>query len=1058
MAELLFRIGRFASQRRLAVVVTWAAIFSIAAGAFAIAGSAPAGEISIPDTPTAQVTDRLAAELPDAAGASGMVVFSTTDGTAFSAAQKAAIGDLVAQAAKVDGVTDAVNPFIAQADREAQARQVGDGRAAIAKAKSDLISGQSQLDDGRSKLVDGQAQLDKARAELVTGQQQLDAGTAKVAVNRRTINAGLAEVARGQAKLDASRSTLVDGQRKLDAAKAEAAAGQAQLDAAKAELNGQQAALDAAVAQSKLDGTYDQLAAELAAEQAQLDAGRQQLAAQQAQLDAGMATIKTKQAQIDAGMATIKAKQGALNAGKATVAANQKTLDAGKTRLIAGQRQLDAGKARLVAGQKQLNAGAATLAENQKKLGDGLATIVAKQSEIDAGRATIAQKQAEIDAAPATIAANEKKLEDGATLLDLAAGVRLVADDGSAAVAPVMFQASGFTIPQATKDAVIAAFRATPIAGVTVDFSSSIAQGLPNVLGGGEMVGVVIAGIVLFVMLGTLIGAGLPILTALIGVGIAMLGTLAFSGVVEMTSVTPVLGVMLGLAVGIDYALFIVSRHRRQLQDGYGVAESIALANGTSGNAVLFAGSTVIIALLALNVTGIPFLGLMGTVGAAGVAIAVAIALTLTPALLSLVGTRILRRAEKAQLGAQTGPAPVKPVRPMSTANAVGRVLAGVLVLALVAVPAASMRLGLPLGSADAVDSTQHHAYDVMDAKFGPGSSGPLLVVADLPGSPTEDQLLDAQAHIARQLASFDGVVAVAPVGSSTDRTVTAFQVVPAEGPTSVSTERLVDQLRAAAPLDGNVTIGVAGQTSGNIDISAKLADALPLYLALVVGLSLLVMVVVFRSLFVPIVATGGFVLSLFAALGGVVAIYQWGWFGSLFGVATPGPILDFLPTILVGVLFGLAMDYMLFLASGIREAYAHGAPAKTAVVLGVRAGRTVVVAAAIIMISVFAGFVFSDSAIIRPIGFALAFGVLVDAFFVRLLIMPGLMTLAGDWAWWLPRWLDRLIPNVDVEGASLERRHPHVADVERTTRVGRPSTLRLDDAKTSHIEIRARV
>jgi RND superfamily putative drug exporter len=195
-----------------------------------------------------------------------------------------------------------------------------------------------------------------------------------------------------------------------------------------------------------------------------------------------------------------------------------------------------------------------------------------------------------------------------------------------------------------------------------------------------------------------------------------------------------------------------------------------------------------------------------------------------------------------------------------------------------------------------------------------------------------------------------------------------------------------------------------------------------------VVGLSLVIMVVVFRSLFVPLVATGGFVLSFFAALGGVVAIYQWGWFGGLFGVATPGPVLDFLPTILFGILFGLAMDYTLFLASGMREAYAHGAPAKIAVVLGLRAARAVVMAAAIIMTAVFGSFVLSDSAIIRPIGFALAFGVLVDAFLVRLLIMPALMTLAGDWAWWLPRWLDRLIPNVDVEGASLERRHPHMA------------------------------
>ena len=239
----------------------------------------------------------------------------------------------------------------------------------------------------------------------------------------------------------------------------------------------------------------------------------------------------------------------------------------------------------------------------------------------------------------------------------------------------------------------------------------------------------------------------------------------------------------------------------------------------------------------------------------------------------------------------------------------------------------------------------------------------------------------------------------------------------------------------------------MAGQATGNIDISQKLADALPLYLALVVGLSFVIMVVVFRSLFVPLIATGGFVLSYFAAIGGTVAIYQWGWLGPVFGVSTPAPILNFLPTILVGVLFGLAMDYMLFLASGMREAYAHGAPSRTAVVLGFRAGRSVVAAAAIIMVAVFGGFVFSDSAIIRPIGFSLAFGVLVDAFVVRMLLMPALMHLAGDRAWWLPRWLDRLIPNVDVEGAALERQHPYVGADHLDAPHGRSAMPVLDGA-----------
>jgi RND superfamily putative drug exporter len=885
MAELLYRIGRIAARRRLAVVATWIATLAVVVGAFAAFGKTPSSEISIPGTPTAVVTEHLAASMPGTAGANGTVVFSTRDGSPFTDAQKAAVAEAVARAAKVTGVTRVVDPFVTQAEGEAQAKQIADGRAQIEAAKAQLADGQQQLDAGKAQLADGQQQLDAGKAQLDAGQKQLDAG-------------------------------------------------------------------------------------------------RAQLDAQQQQLDAAKA---------------------APGVTKATLA-----------QLDAQQKQLDASKAQLDAQQQQLDAGAATTAAQQQK--------------IDAGLATIASKQAEIDAGLATIAAQSKKLEAGATLMELASKIRLVSADGSTAVAAVMFSGTSLSVPQELKTAVKAAFLTPPIDGVDVNFSSGIAQGIPNLVGAGEMAGLVIAAIVLLLIVRTVIGASLPIVTALLGVAIGALGALSLAGVVEMVSVTPILGVMLGLAVGIDYALFIINRHRRQLRDGYAVAESIALANGTSGNAVFFAGSTVIIALVALNMTGIPFLGLMGTVGAASVAIAVLIAITLTPALLSLVGMRILRGSEKAHLADQVGPAPVAAVRPVSTPKAIALALVGIAALAVIAIPSASLRLGLPLGSADNPDTTQHKAYDLIGEKFGEGANGPLLVVADLPAGTTEEQLLDAQVAVAQRLAGFDGVVAVAPVGASADRTVTAFQVLPAEGPSSVSTEQLVKALRAASPLEGGVTIGVAGQTTGNIDISQKLADALPFYLLVVVGLSLVIMVIVFRSLFIPLVATGGFVLSFFATLGGVVAFYQWGWFGGLFGVATPAPILDFLPTILFGILFGLAMDYTLFLVSGMREAYAHGAPAKTAVVLGVRAGRAVVMAAAIIMTAVFGGFVLSESAIIRPIGFALAFGVLVDAFLVRLLIMPALMTLAGDWAWWLPRWLDRLIPNVDVEGASLERRHPHVA------------------------------
>ncbi|WP_265523449.1 MMPL family transporter [Oerskovia flava] len=850
MAELLYRVGRAAARRARTVVAAWFALLVAVGVAFALGGGTLANSFSIPDTPTAEITEQLATEFPAASGGTGTVVLQTDDGSAFTEEQQTALGEVIEAASGVDGVEAVINPFATEADRAEQQAQLESGRA--------------QIDDGAAQIEAGRTEIDDARAELEAGQ----------------------------------------------------------------------VALDEARAQAEAAGLLAQAEAELDAQQTRID--------------------------------------------------------------------------------------------------QGLATLEEQSTALETQTAELERRGAQ--------------LEQGTALLDMAAEIRTVSEDGGAAVAPVSFTDAQMDITQETKDAVVAAFEERPVEGVQVDFSSDIAAGVPDLLGVGEIVGVAVAAIVLLVMLGTLIGAGLPILTAFIGVGIGALGAMSLSGVVDMASVTPMLGLMLGLAVGIDYSLFIVNRHRRQLKEGYGVQESIALANGTSGNAVVFAGATVLIALLALNVTGIPFLGLMGTVGAMCVAIAVLVAITLTPALLSLVGERILSRKERAALAAThpapsgrtdaapdaapAGTAPATPaLRPLSTGRAVGRVLIGVVGLLVIAIPALDLRLNLPDGSTESHDSTQYRAYDTIATEFGEGVNGALLVVAEVPVASGDEDVLATQVDVAQALFAQDDVVAVAPIGSSEDGSLAAFQVIPAEGPTSESTEELVHSLRGLSPLDGDqgtYPIGVAGAASGNIDISEKLAGALPFYLAVVVGLSLIILILVFRSIFVPVIATLGFILSYFAALGGVVAIYQWGWLSGVFGVESPGPVLNFLPTILVGILFGLAMDYMLFLGTGMREAYAHGTPARLAVVQGLRAGRAVVTAAAIIMISVFGGFVFSHSAMIRPIGFALAFGVLVDAFVVRMLLVPALMHLAGDKAWWLPRWLDRILPDVDVEGSALERRHPH--------------------------------
>lgn len=722
-----------------------------------------------------------------------------------------------------------------------------------------------------------------------------------------------------------------------------------------------------------------------------------------------------------------------------------------------GQAQLDTGAAQLDQGRQQLDAAraqveAASLSAAQKAA--QLAALDAQQAQLDQQRATLESQQTQVADALEQISAQESQLSDGAELLSFADAIRLVSDDGSTAIVNVSFDTPRLELPQEAKDAVVEHFTADPVAGASAAFNTEISQGVPEILGVGEAIGVAVAAIVLIVVLGSLLAASFPIITALVGVAIGAMATLSFSGLVQMASVTPILGVMLGLAVGIDYALFILYRHRRQLIQGAEVVDSIGLANGTAGNAVVFAGTTVIVALLALNITGIPFLGLMGTAGAVSVLVAVLIAVSLTPALLGLAGMRVLGRRARgraaaaaggehprraARLGATTAVADDHPrraartgavpdraaVAPMSSVRAVVTMIVTIVALLVVAVPALSMRLGLPDGGSEAEDSTAYRAFTWTDEAFGAGANAPLLVTAALPEGTAEADVQRLQLDVARELFAQDDVAAVAPVALSDDRALAAFQVIPAEGPNAVSTERLVRDLRALPPVDGDIALGVAGAAAINIDISEGLADVLPLYLVVVVGLSFLIMVMVFRSLLVPLIATAGFVLSLFATYGAVTAVFQWGWLGEVLGVHNPGPILSFLPVILVGILFGLAMDYQLFLATGMREAWAHGAAPRLAVAQGFRAGRTVVAAAAVIMIAVFSGFIASDSVIIKSMGLGLALGVLFDAFLVRMLLMPAVMHVLGGAAWWLPRWLDRVIPNVDVEGSALERRHP---------------------------------
>jgi RND superfamily putative drug exporter len=658
-------------------------------------------------------------------------------------------------------------------------------------------------------------------------------------------------------------------------------------------------------------------------------------------------------------------------------------------------------------------------------------------AQLDAQKQKIAADQAQLDQARQLLPAGQDspqldaqaaQLAQGSKLLQMSEGALQVSKDLRTAIVTVTLDSAANEISaDVTKKVRSAASHAAP-SGTTVDFSQELA---PSDMGAStEGAGIIIAAIVLAIMLGTLIAAGLPLLNAIIGVGVSYLLVMSFSKLIDLNSTTPVLALMLGLAVGIDYTLFILNRHREQLKRGVELHESIGLANGTSGSAVVFAGITVIVALVALSVTGISFLGLMGAAAALAVAISVLVAITLTPAILGLAGMRVLPKRVRRRIGARDA-APARAVKPMSTTRAWITAVASVLVLGAIALPATQMRLGLPDGGSQPANSTQYRAYEKVRAAFGEGFNAPLVVVADVSPGLSDAEMTAHELQIGEQLSAMADVSAVVPVAASVAHSVVVFQVIPRGGQNDVSTENLVNHLRSSGGSEVRGNFQVAGATSGNIDITDYLARALPPYLAVVIGLSIIIMIAVFRSLLVPLLATGGFVLSLFAALGGVTVIFQWGWLGALFNVHDPGPVLSFLPTLVVGILFGLAMDYMLFIGTGIREAYVHGASARVAVVSGVRAGRAVVTAAALIMASVFSGFIFSDNSIISALGFGLAFGVLADAFVVRMLLIPALLHLFGRAAWWLPKWLDRVVPDIDVEGARLERTHPMAVHAE---------------------------
>ncbi|MFB8771284.1 MMPL family transporter [Streptomyces broussonetiae] len=650
-----------------------------------------------------------------------------------------------------------------------------------------------------------------------------------------------------------------------------------------------------------------------------------------------------------------------------------------------------------------------------------------------------------------TLAAAQDAPEVAAVIPPDKAGT--VTEDGRTALAQVNYDVDRAALDDGTLDALEDTTAAAEEAGLEVSVGGqAYGNGVltPTVL---ELLGVAVALGVLVITFGSLLAAGMPLLTAFVGIGTALTGLLAVSSGVTVSSTALSLALMLGLAVGIDYALFVLSRHRNQLARSMSPEESAGRAVGTAGGAVVFAGTTVVIALVGLTVVGIPFLTVMGLSAAVTVLIAVLVAITLLPALFGFAGDRLTprpgsRAARRAAREDDTegeegsGSAPVMGKRwaRFVTRRPLLVLLGTVAALVTLAVPAADLRLALPDNGSAAHGTSQRETYDTVEAAFGPGFNGPLLVLAEADANGEAGQR--QAGAVAQRLRQLPDVVRVSPPQYAAESGRAVIQVVPDGGPQDEATRDLVDAVRgdaAAIQRETGAAVSVTGTTAIGIDVSDRLRESLVPFAAVVVGLCLVLLLLVFRSLVVPVKATVGFLLSVGASFGAVVAVFQWGWLADALGVARTGPVVSFLPIVLMAVLFGLAMDYEVFLVSGMREEWVRGGKAREAVVEGAGHASRVVTAAALIMFFVFASFVTSEDAIVKPIAFSLAFGVLVDAFVVRMTLVPAVLAMVGRGAWWLPRALERALPDLDVEGARLEtprqKADPPVAEFTKLTK-----------------------
>jgi RND superfamily putative drug exporter len=603
-----------------------------------------------------------------------------------------------------------------------------------------------------------------------------------------------------------------------------------------------------------------------------------------------------------------------------------------------------------------------------------------------------------------------------------------VSADGSVGIAQVSYAQTASEVPRPSVEALIQLATEPGTDGLEVAIGGEVPSYLLAELGlTSELVGLAVALLVLLFTFGSLVAAGLPLVAGVLGVVATYAAIYLVANLVDLPSDTSTLAIMIALAVGIDYALFIVSRYREELADGRDVDEAAAVATATAGGAVVFAGLTVVVAIAGLAVVGIPVLTTMGFAAAGGVLVAVALAITLTPALLSFAGRRVLPRSRRdvAQSIKANPDAAEREALSVRWARLVLRrpalaLIASILALGIIATPALDLRLGFPDDTSLEEDNTRRIAFETIEDAFGPGFNAPLTVAVDLRGSDDKTRALET---LSGRLSQVEGVdIVIDPITNSVGDTA-VINLIPTEGPAEPVTEAILGSIRDSGSeieAETGAQVFVTGLTAINIDTSNALGNALLPFLALVLGLMMLLLVLAFRSIVVAMKAVMAILLSVAASFGALVAVFQWGWFAGLIGVEAPLPLIPFLPVVMFAILFGLSMDYEVFILSRVRERVTSGDDPVSATLLGLGASARVITAAALIMIAVFGSFVAQVDPTIKMFGIGMATAVLLDATVVRMVFVPAALAVLGRRAWHLSPRLDRILPDLDIEGHRL--------------------------------------